>query len=88
MTLVYDQSIGHAKEEPRRAELRGKLTLLREHGVLGFYYVSHASFLVATAVDGLLEEARNQLLRYLPETRLLFVIKGGHEREAFRGFRA
>lgn len=70
LTLVFDQCVGRGSE---RLHLTAKLSELREHGVLGWAYVSHACFIVAGRDADLLAHARAQVLAQsrLPESRIL-----------------
>ena len=70
LTLVYDQCLGRGSES---AELQRKLEWLRQQGVSGVAYQSHASFILATTDDALLMRARAALLDVgrIPEHRLV-----------------
>jgi len=70
LTLVFDQCVGRGAE---RGHLAAKLSELREHGVLGWAYVSHACFIMAGRDADLLAYARAQVLARsrLPESRIL-----------------
>jgi hypothetical protein len=58
LTMVFDQSLVRAVESARRNEVTGKLRKLREKGLFGFAYYSHACFLVLSKDETLVNRAR------------------------------
>jgi hypothetical protein len=70
LTLVFDQSVQRGSE---RLHLTAKLHELRERGVFGWAYVSHACFIIAGRDPDLLAHARTQVLAqsHLPYSRIL-----------------
>ena len=69
--ICFDQSY-HRKHLLSRDEQRGrKLEALRSHGLVGFYYVSHAPFLFASSSQDSIECVRDELLKLgIPSHRL------------------
>jgi hypothetical protein len=70
LTVVFDQCVGRGSE---RSHLADKLQMLRDRGIFGFAYVSHACFVVAGRKRTLVEQARSRVIAEsrLPENRLL-----------------
>lgn len=70
LTLVFDQCVGRGAE---RIHLEKKLRGLRDRGLFGFAYVSHACFVVAGRDRRIVEQARTRVIgeSRLPEQRLL-----------------
>jgi hypothetical protein len=73
LTLVFDQSVGRGSEQ---LHLENKLRGLREHGVFGTAYLSHACFVLVGRDRALVERARAQVIAQsrLPEDRFLSVL--------------
>ncbi|HEX3554413.1 MAG TPA: hypothetical protein VIA62_14410 [Thermoanaerobaculia bacterium] len=73
LTLVFDQSIGYAKDELRRQALQSKLRSLSTLGVFGSYYFSHAPCLIASGDSSVVTAASRILIErfQLPQCRLL-----------------
>jgi hypothetical protein len=72
LTVVFDQSVGRGSE---RTHLEAKLQQLREQGVFGFAYASHACFVVTGRDRALIDRARARVIAEsrLPESRILSV---------------
>ena len=72
LTLVFDQSLQRGNEWQ---QVSAKLDRMRQEGVLGFSYVSHAAFLVVAQDRQLLLEARQSLVQLsrLPDDRFTAV---------------
>ena len=70
LCMVFDQALQRGAEG---AALQAKMHHLKEHGIHAFAYKSHASFIVAGASPGLVEQARSTVLAAsaLPGNRLL-----------------
>jgi len=70
LTMVFDQSLGHGAA---RNALGEKLNCLRNEGISGFAYVSHACFMIVSPNESLVDEARSAMLNNcrLPETRFV-----------------
>jgi hypothetical protein len=73
LTMVFDQSLGRAAENARKAEVKGKLHSLRERGLFGFAYYSHACFLVLSKDQPVVNDARERVNQGLglPSSRLV-----------------
>jgi hypothetical protein len=71
LTLVFDQSIGRAKDEFLRKALQTKLSGLSSLGVFGIYYFSHAPCLIASGDTSVITAASHALLSQLPKNRIL-----------------
>jgi len=71
LTMTFDQSLSRGSDAKR--QVGQKLSQLTEHGLLGFAYVSHASFIVVGLDGGLVDRARETLLlrSQLPSSRLV-----------------
>lgn len=59
LTLTFDQSLARGQEQD---QIRAKLTHFAAHGISGFAYVSHASFVVLGQSPILVEKARERVL--------------------------
>ncbi len=72
LTMVFDQSLPRGSE---RSQLDRKLRALRQDGLFGYAYVSHASFVVVGRDRSLIERSCRHVLdeSRLPEGRLLQV---------------
>ena len=69
LVLVFDQSVPRGEE---RFALEAKLAYFLERGVFGFAYLSHACFLILSANQAMIAQAREALLsKGLPESRLV-----------------
>ena len=70
LTLIFDQSLPRGSEAK---SLQEKLRQFSQWGVSGFAYISHACFVFVNRDEGLVEQARNEILSgsKLPEKRLL-----------------
>lgn len=73
LTLVFDQSISLGKSNMRRRRAKEKLAWLRQHGIGGLTYHSHANFILVSADRNMIQKARKTLLENsrLPECRLV-----------------
>lgn len=72
LTLTFDQSLARGRE---RDQIRTKLAHFAAHGVSGFAYVSHASFVVLGRSPVLVQEARHRVLTKsaLPAHRIVVI---------------
>jgi hypothetical protein len=70
LTLVFDQSVPRGNEANH---LRSKLAVLKEQGLTGGAYVSHACFLLVGCNSKVVDEATAMLIQQsgLPERRFL-----------------
>ncbi len=59
LTLTFDQSLARGREQE---QIRAKLAHFAAHGVHGFAYVSHASFMVLGRSVDLVQHAREHIL--------------------------
>ena len=73
LVLVFDQSISRGKHEKVLAQVKNKLQHLEEQRVYGFAYISHANFILASAQEWPLQNAKLKLQRCLmiPSGRLV-----------------
>lgn len=72
LTLVFDQSRARGREQE---QIRAKLAHFADHGVHGFAYVSHASFVVLGRSADLVKEAYEETIRSsaLPTRRIVML---------------
>jgi hypothetical protein len=72
LTLTFDQSLARGRE---RDEIRVKLAHFAAHGISGFAYVSHASFIVLGRSAVLVQQAHHGVLKKsaLPANRIVTI---------------
>lgn len=62
LTLTFDQSLARGREQDQADQIRVKLGHFAAHGVSGFAYVSHASFVVLGRSAVLVQQAHQRVL--------------------------
>jgi hypothetical protein len=60
--ICFDQSYWRKHELDRKQQREAKIKFLREHGVLSFYYVSHAPFLFMSEKPEILRSILDRLI--------------------------
>lgn len=74
LTLVFDQSIHRVKDaEPKVKQLKKKLEWLKQNGLHGVAYCSHANFILVSKNEDVFNKAKCTLLKKskLPDKRLI-----------------
>ncbi len=73
LALVYDQSFSYSSVDDKILRIKEKLTLLREHGIYGLVYSSHANFILASSDEKVLSDAETILREAsrLPSNRFI-----------------
>jgi len=73
VAICYDQAFRRADREKRIKEAHKKLSELRKKGVWGLYYMSHASFLIASEHKSEFQKICDYLSLFdFPEGRLVY----------------